>query len=326
MSTATEHRLPGLEPDNLLAFLALLGLMRALEAARPEWRPRVRWDVDHPPTRPVLALEQDATADAVAEAAAAGCDALATDYDFDGRKGLDWSRDEAHELLRQAVEAGPAGRNRAAVLAALVSDIAAKDDGTVLPTPLCLMFGQGHQHFLERFSSVARQACAPARGTKRKPVTPTPAETIAEALFRTWERIDPSPSFRWDPAEDRRYALRFRDPQEEKTLTVHGANRLAVIGLPLLTVVPVVTRGRVRLSMIAGRHSPKGEFQVSWPIWTRAMSLDGIRALLTHPQLRQESPDGARLHAAGVREVRRATRISVGKFLNFTRAEAIPMV
>ena len=34
------YRLEGFEPDNLLAFLALLGLLRALEKARPQWRPR----------------------------------------------------------------------------------------------------------------------------------------------------------------------------------------------------------------------------------------------------------------------------------------------
>lgn len=35
--TASYHRdrLDGLEPDNLLAFFALLGLLRALEAAQP---------------------------------------------------------------------------------------------------------------------------------------------------------------------------------------------------------------------------------------------------------------------------------------------------
>ena len=34
------HRLEGLEPDNLLAFIALIGLLRALEAARPGAGPR----------------------------------------------------------------------------------------------------------------------------------------------------------------------------------------------------------------------------------------------------------------------------------------------
>ena len=42
-SNSTTHILNGLEPDNLLAFLALLGLLRALEKARPEWKPKVYW-------------------------------------------------------------------------------------------------------------------------------------------------------------------------------------------------------------------------------------------------------------------------------------------
>jgi hypothetical protein len=51
----THHRLEGLEPDNLLAFLALLGLLRAIEVVRETWRPRAAWDLDAPPLRPVLA-------------------------------------------------------------------------------------------------------------------------------------------------------------------------------------------------------------------------------------------------------------------------------
>jgi CRISPR-associated endonuclease/helicase Cas3 len=54
------HRLEGLEPDNLLAFLALLGLMRTLETARPHWQPRAAWDVECPPLRPVLSLMEEA--------------------------------------------------------------------------------------------------------------------------------------------------------------------------------------------------------------------------------------------------------------------------
>ena len=45
MNPTTEHRLDGLEPDNLLAFLALLGLLRALEETdAPGWLPRVGVD------------------------------------------------------------------------------------------------------------------------------------------------------------------------------------------------------------------------------------------------------------------------------------------
>lgn len=38
MTILGRYRLDGLESDNLLAFLALLGLLRTLEAACPQWR------------------------------------------------------------------------------------------------------------------------------------------------------------------------------------------------------------------------------------------------------------------------------------------------
>ena len=54
------HRLAGFEPDNLLAFLALLGLLRSLESARPTWRPRAAWDLDRAPLRPILLFAEPA--------------------------------------------------------------------------------------------------------------------------------------------------------------------------------------------------------------------------------------------------------------------------
>ncbi|MBW7056297.1 hypothetical protein KY389_06245 [Paracoccus bogoriensis] len=70
------HRLGGLEPDNLLAVMALLGLLRALETARPDWQPRAFWDVETHPWRPVLTLAVPQTEAAVAEAAAEGVRAV----------------------------------------------------------------------------------------------------------------------------------------------------------------------------------------------------------------------------------------------------------
>jgi hypothetical protein len=54
---------------------------------------------------------------------------------------------------------------------------------------------------------------------------------LHEALFEPWTRQDPTPAFRWDPAEDVRYALRADDPSGQKSTTQHGANRLAALGL-----------------------------------------------------------------------------------------------
>jgi hypothetical protein len=55
-----------------------------------------------------------------------------------------------------------------------------------------------------------------------------------------------------------------------------------------------------------------------WPIWSEPLSLAGIEALLTHPDLANGRSDALKLF--GVAEVLRAQRISNGKFMNVTRA------
>jgi hypothetical protein len=72
MTATKSHRLEGLEPDNLLAFLPLLGLLRALEMSRPEWKPRAYWEVETAPLRPVLTTQESATAEDISKAALEG--------------------------------------------------------------------------------------------------------------------------------------------------------------------------------------------------------------------------------------------------------------
>jgi hypothetical protein len=198
-----------------------------------------------------------------------------------------------------------------------MSDAAARD-GQIEATPLCLLFGQGHQHFLDRLTTVPRTQAPPPRGRGKNMVSLTPAETINEALFQPWTRQDPTPGFRWDPAEDVRYALRANDPSGEKSTTQHGANRLAALGLPVFTAAPVQRRNRVRLQIIGG--SLDGTFALAWPIWREPASLAAIRAMLSHPDL---TTDPTKLSHLGVEQVRRARRISNGRFNNFARAETI---
>jgi hypothetical protein len=323
MTAAKSHRLDGLEPDNLLAFLALLGLLRALEAAGPALCPRAAWDIDRPPLRPRLFLAREVTAEQISEVAAAGIETLAPDYEFDDRKDLNYARKECRELLTGEAKASFADhRGRIDLLAGLMSDAAIKDDKTELvnPTPLCLLFGQGHQHFLERLASVPREAAPPPRGKGKSIVTLSASQCLAEALFQSWRRDDPTFSFRWDPAEDVRYSLMAGDPTDTayKARTQHGANRLAAVGLAALTLVPEMRAGRVRPSIMGGM-SGVGGFSFAFPIWRDATTLTGVRALLCHPNLRE--PEG--LKHLGVDHVVVAQRISVGKFMNFARARPI---
>jgi hypothetical protein len=101
-SSQTRFRLEGLEPDNLLAFLALLGLLRALEIARPDWNPRAAWEVDQPPLRPILTVVQPAGEGPICEVAAAGIAQLAAMNDFGAAIDLKLDRLEGRNLLRRA--------------------------------------------------------------------------------------------------------------------------------------------------------------------------------------------------------------------------------
>lgn len=163
-------------------------------------------------------------------------------------------------------------------------------------TPLCLLFGQGHQHFLHRLAAVPLLPAPPLRGRGRKTVPVSAEESLQEALFKAWERPDPTPAFRWDPAEDMRYALLPADPSGEKTTTQHGANRLAAVGVASLPVVPTLRRGRVRHRSPAAKVAPAS----AWPIWRDAAGSRTIEALLSHPDLREPQ----RLSYLGIIEVR----------------------
>jgi hypothetical protein len=324
MNTTT-HRLDGLEPENLLAFLALLGLLRALEAAdrgrddHKRFRPRAAWDIDRPPLRPTVVVSNGAGRHELAEAAALGIDLLAAVHEFDGAKNLTFVREESAAILEAAArEATADNHDRADLLASLMSDGAFKIDKTetIIPTPLCLMFGQGHQFFLDRLANVPKQAAPPPRREGRKRVTISPTDALLEALFEPWHRTDPTFSFRWDPEEDVRYALMAGDPTDAayKTGTQHAANRLAAVGLPALTVAPVKRVGRPAVAILGGEY--RRGFSFAWPVWHDPASLMMIRALLGHPDLRTP---GALKHLS-VEHVLVARRISVGKYMNFSPA------
>jgi hypothetical protein len=328
VSAQNRQRLDGLEPDNVLAFLALLGLLRALGAhdstlaAAERLNSRAAWDVDVPPLRPLLFVAKPLSRDDLMSRVAHGIDMLARLYEFDGREDLNYSQESARTLLENSAKAA-SGKDRAYadLLASLMTDGAVKDhkDSVVDPTPLCLLFGQGHQHFLGRLASVPRQPVPALRGRSAGKSNQDAKRILFETLFEPWHRSDASESFRWDPKEDVRHALMAGDPTDPayKAGTQHGANRLAALGLASLTVVPQDRGGRVRPAMVGGAFAPG--FFFAWPIWREPATIDTIRGLLAHPQLR--SPDA--LRHLGIEYVFVARRISAGKFMNFTRARRL---
>jgi len=317
MTAFTEHCLEGLEPDNLLAWLALLGLLRSLEVMKPEWRPRAYWAGE--PIRPMLRVLGDVSQEDVCAASSAGCAELAAVHDFGGTADLTFPQERARRMLEEAAK--PETPNFSALLDALFSDGAVKDDGTIIATPLCAMFGQGHQHFLNRLSSVPKGELPKALMKRKNAPDLNAPERLAEALFRPWTREDDTDGFRWDPEENRRYALRFKNPSTDAGTTQHGANRLAAVGLPVLTGAAVKRRGRMRFLILGAEYDEEGQIRISWPIWERAASLTGIRSWAAHPALVSMGENAgvwSELGRLGVVGVYRSERLTIGKYFNFS--------
>lgn len=309
MSARARHRLEGLEPDNLLAFMALLGLLRALEEARPEWCPRVAWTVDEPPCRPVLYVPEPVDLLGVVDAVTEGVRSLSADHELGDVKDVKMSQERAAEKLWRAASTSHRNRHAADLWAALLSD-AVVEKGKTKPTPLCFL-GAGQTSFLKTFEKVSRLRTPP----KRRVGKVSERDCLRESLFLPWKRLDPTPSFRWDPNEDSRHALRWTAPTDQKETVQHGANRLAVVGLSVLTVVPYLRYGSVQLRVLGGEH--RRGFTFSWPIWREPIGLASVRALLSHPHLDRPGT----CEALGVIERRRVRRVSSGMYGSVTSGQ-----
>jgi len=315
-----ETDLIGLEIDNVLGFLALLGLLRSIEQSRPDWFPRAYFRGS--PLRSTLILSSDPSKKDIAEAASEGCTWYASFFSFREYHDLTFSSDAARELLESALDREPATQ----ILSALFSDGAAKNtDGRIIPTPLCAMFGQGHQSFLDRLSNVALGTLPRDLRKKKNPPDLNDPSAIFRALFAPWTRSDSTESFRWDHQEDRRYALRNINPSSDPATTEHGANRLAILGVLSFQSAPQVAgiSGSTSLGTRGFSRGPNRRQRLTWPIWNSPATLLAIEAMLDRPELSANQPDFTTLKQLTVRQLFRAPRIVNGKFINFGRAEAL---
>jgi hypothetical protein len=312
------HRLEGLEPDNLLAFLALLGLLRALEAARPAWRPRAGWDVDTAPLRPFLELREPVDGTALCEAAADGVASLASSHDFGSATDIKMDSKVGRAIGISACERAEAGqRHFADLCAALFSDAATNEDGSRLePTPLAYP-SVATSNFLRSLKTTS-QAVMPEKRSGDQSYPKNPATCIWQALFASWHRLDRPVGLRWDPDEAKRHAYQWRAPTKDPPMTQHGANRLAIAGLAVLTAAPITTGGRAVLAVLGGRGTGDS-FSFAWPIWRESASLASIKALLSHPRIREVD---AMAHYS-VDHVRLTRRFSLDRLRSFTLAAPV---
>lgn len=214
---------------------------------------------------------------------------------------------EEYRMHAEALLEDASGRDGIEMLAAFGTDACLAKSGSIEPTPFQFLSGAGHQWFLK----TARQLMVE--------VTP---ERIRRALFEPWTYADEKLSMRWDPIEDRRYALSAADPSDAPARTVWMANLLAYRALALFPAAPC--RGALR---VVGWTMVEGDPVFTWPLWEFAASLDTIRSLLAMRELVSDREDRANLRARGVRAVFRSRRIKVGSgmnyVVNFTPARAV---
>lgn len=294
--------LKGLDASNPLAFLAALGTLRSLDLAWPEAAVRLHWERADSGLRPLLTVPQGTDEERVLDALIEQLRRLAEN------PALTFSNDLAvpAEAFRKAAvhaqgQADSTSQAAAAFIAAFACDaVADAKTGIVADTAWRTMSGAGHQHFLGFMRSLAAE---------------TSTDHLRAALFAAWKYSDPPPSLRWDPVDDRRYALRWNEPSGDPIRTVRGANALAVQGLPLFPTQPA---GNTLATTGFTRVPRQGTF-LTWPIWEHPIPLDVIRSLLGLRELQAEGPSHQGLSSMGIIEVFRSQRITQGKYRNFTQ-------
>ena len=295
--------LEALDAANPLAFLAALGLFRVLTRAWPQHQPRLGWERQGGVWRPIIISSPTAKPRDVVAAVHAQLASMANHPAFTFADNLKVPKPVFRSFAENAAQ-NDADHIAAEFAAAFACDALTTDEGDVQDTGFRTMSGAGHQHFLAFMNQLARV---------------TTEENLHSALFAPWRYDEQKLSMRWDPADDRRYALRWSDPSGDVIRTVRGANRLAIEALPLFPVAPVGRKVET-----TGFGSPYGRgTNWTWRIWETPVPLNVCRSLLALSGLQEEIPDRATLRARGIVEIYRCERITIGKFRNFTQSQAV---
>lgn len=309
MSNDDTHEivLTGLDGSNPLAFLAALGTLRSLTLVWPHSEVKMAWRQERSAWRPLIQSITASDNDMVA-ALHEQCRIARNHPTLSIADNLAIDVKIFREHLCEQAESP--NSEATAFAAAFGCDAICDDENVICDTSLRTMSGAGHQHFLKTMRDVLQGV------TK---------EQIHKALFHPWRYDDPLKglSLRFDPMDEKRYALRWDDPSSDPTRSrcgnVLGANALAILGIPFLVVAPV----RCELHTTGFRGQLSRDCYWSWPIWNTFLSCDTIASALTLAQLKDDKVPRSQLMQRGITEVYRSQRITTGKFRNFTPAQPV---
>ena len=298
-----EFRLNGLDGGNPLGFLAALGALKAASDAMPAGEWRISWRQDRGPWTPTLqgitSLNENRLVNKLAEhLKTADTQALGIS------KNLDLSPEQFRNIARQAQKsAGPDNRRYADFIAALgcettTETTTGRKGQKIQDTALRTMSGGSQQNFLE---------------SMLKTVNNTTRDDLRRSMFHPWKREDERLGLRWDPSEDRRYALRWQKPSKSRANTERGANRLAIEALPLFPT-SVITTATARLETTGFKQKGGNGCLLTWPIWTCPINVSAAASAIRLQEIQNDRPDHNFLSRMGIAAVYRCQRINIGKY------------
>jgi hypothetical protein len=217
-------------------------------------------------------------------------------------KKVDLSADEFRSTADSFFQGGESGTSAIAMLAALATESCNSE--RCPRTRFDFIDSSGQLAFLEAVLHLMGHS--------------TP-ERLKAALFESWKRADEKYSLRFDPVEDRRYALLDRDPTagNNKSTSEWMANLLAYRALSLFPCV-ISQRG----TATTGWAEFDETWCFTWPIWESSLSVETIRSLLTHQELAASKPADS-VRRIGVAAAYRTRKVANGDYVNFSPAFAV---
>ena len=307
----------GLDGGNPLAFLASIGLLRLLVNSNPGLVIRMHWEVHGGLWVPVLSstetIETEWLESQLANIASRDLPVALSAID-DGTGKVTSDPQQFYSVAQRALKrllANNSLPNECDFISALGNELSrkreqGKETDSIEFSELYMTRGSGHQRMLEIARNI-RQATKP--------------EHLRKSLLELWKYDDDGKSlnFRWDPLDDRQYAKRWQNPSNDPSVTVLGANDLAIESLPFFPTALVA--GRLETTAFRRRRR-LGTF-FTWPIWTHPLSLNVIASLLTWSEIQSNTSDMTACRLLGVDNLRRVERVRNDKFFNFSNSAAM---
>ena len=296
--------LNGLDGSNPLGFLAAIGTAVVLQDVFPEIR--LGWEQIEGGWRPFLSGCGDDEQEFAEKLSAILKDASMTVFDVDNKMPFD-----AEKLSRKLRDVQ------------YCSSIADRRDADFLSSFGTELYpDQKNGQFQDSRFRMVRSGDSAGQGLPfyakemRKKVG---IDHIQRTLFHAWDYQDTGYSLRWDPIEDQRYALRWRDPSKSSQGTMLAANSLAVEALQWFPVIPVGNQAQTTGFQRLGRR----ETYFVWPIWTPMVGMETVRSLLALDDLKEPVPRSS-LAKRGIEEIYRSQRIQQNQYYsNFLAAVSV---